>query len=155
MEAIIVKHDEGKNQTRCACFFLFLPSPLPRVTSPTLPLRSLTSPPSTPHLSSTGQAGFIRYTILVTLRDQTWSIVRRFNDFAPLHEALCRSFPRFPGRLPIKKWFGRFNADFLRERKVQLQHYLDAVTSLPKFPESSREGCIFFEVGMLEGGRLA
>ena len=96
----------------------------------------------------TGQASFIRYTILVTLGDQSWSILRRFNDFSHLHEALCRSFPHFPGRLPPKKWFGRFNPEFLQERKVELQQYLDSVTSLPGFPERSQEGCVFFEVSM-------
>jgi len=96
----------------------------------------------------TGQASFIRYTILVTLGDQSWSILRRFNDFSHLHEALCRSFPHFPGRLPPKKWFGRFNPEFLQERKVELQQYLDSVTSLPGFLERSQEGCVFFEVSM-------
>ncbi|KAM3576226.1 hypothetical protein VYU27_001934 [Nannochloropsis oceanica] len=99
-----------------------------------------------------GQAGFVRYTILVTLRGQSWSIIRRFNDFIPLHNALCRSFPGFPGRLPVKKWFGRFNPDFLQDRKLQLQHYLDVVTRLPGFPESSHEGCLFFEIdGHMDG----
>ncbi len=92
-----------------------------------------------------GQLGFIRYTILVTLGDQSWSIVRRFSDFAPFQEALHRAFPYFQGHLPPKKWFGRFHMEFLRDRKVQLQQYLDAVTGLPGLAESA-EGRYFFEV---------
>lgn len=61
-------------------------------------------------LKTTGELGFIRYTLLVTVGDQSWSIVRRFNDFQPLHEALSRAFPAsaFRGQLPPKKWFGRY-----------------------------------------------
>lgn len=134
-----------KVMIKCAahvCPVVSLASPLPCATRPHLFHHRPT--PSKP--SSTGQAGFVRYTILVTLRGQSWSIIRRFNDFIPLHNALCRSFPGFPGRLPVKKWFGRFNPDFLQDRKLQLQHYLDVVTRLPGFPESSHEGCLFFEV---------
>lgn len=56
-----------------------------------------------------GQAGFIRYTVLVTVGDQSWSVVRRFNDFQPLHEAVARAFPAkaFHAQLPPKRWFGR------------------------------------------------
>ena len=61
------------------------------------------------HHHTTGQLGFIRYTLLVTVGDQSWSIIRRFNDFQPLHEALSRAFPAsaFRAQLPPKKWFGR------------------------------------------------
>lgn len=56
-----------------------------------------------------GQLGFIRYTILVTVGDQSWSVIRRFNDFQPLHEAIARAFSAkaFRAQLPPKKWFGR------------------------------------------------
>jgi hypothetical protein len=101
-----------------------------------------------------GQLGFIRYTLLMTLGDQSWSIVRRFNDFQRLQEALCRRFPHFQGHLPPKKWFGRFHPEFLRERKMQLQQYLDAVMALPSVTEVP-EARIFFEVDRHMGGEAA
>lgn len=66
------------------------------------PIHACPKPPS-------GELGFIRYTMLVTAGGQSWSIIRRFNDFQPLHEALSRAFPAsaFRAQLPPKKWFGR------------------------------------------------
>lgn len=54
-----------------------------------------------------GQLGFVRYTILITMDNHSWTVVKRFNDFLPLHEALVATFPRFRGVLPGRKWFGR------------------------------------------------
>ena len=135
-----------------------LPHPHPR---PSTPKTTTSTPPQPKPIimeaiivkHDEGQLGFIRYTILVTLGDQSWSIVRRFNDFAPFQEAMSRAFPYFKGHLPPKKWFGRFHPEFLRDRKVQLQEYLDAVTALPGLPECA-EGRYFFEVhiGCGEGG---
>lgn len=80
-----------------------------------------------------GRMGYVQYTIQVHLAggEAPWQIHRRFNDFLPLNDALHKAYPRFSAPLPPKRWFGRFNPDFLRERRAILQDYLDQMLSLP------------------------
>lgn len=52
----------------------------------------------------------------------------RYSQFGALHENLTRSTSSFPvPELPPKKYFGRTNANFVRERQQQLEVFLNGI----------------------------
>ncbi|XDV26867.1 hypothetical protein PO909_030494 [Leuciscus waleckii] len=68
---------------------------------------------------------FTVYKILVRRApDESWHIFRRYTDFSGLHDKLKEIFPAFNFVLPPKRWFNNFNAEFLEERQLGLQDFL-------------------------------
>ncbi|XP_004479174.2 sorting nexin-16 [Dasypus novemcinctus] len=72
------------------------------------------------------RAKFTVYKILVkkTL-EESWVVFRRYTDFSRLNDKLKEMFPGFRLALPPKRWFkDNYNADFLEERQLGLQAFL-------------------------------
>ncbi|XP_039517233.1 sorting nexin-16-like [Pimephales promelas] len=68
---------------------------------------------------------FTVYKILVRRApDESWHIFRRYTDFSRLHDKLKEMFPVFDFVLPPKRWFNNFSAEFLEERQLGLQDFL-------------------------------
>ncbi|KAL1279906.1 hypothetical protein QQF64_014506 [Cirrhinus molitorella] len=68
---------------------------------------------------------FTVYKILVKRApDESWHIFRRYTDFSRLHDKLKEMFPSFNFVLPSKRWFNNFSAEFLEERQLGLQDFL-------------------------------
>ncbi|KAL7418864.1 hypothetical protein Q5752_006548 [Cryptotrichosporon argae] len=70
------------------------------------------------------------YTVQVSTPTRTWTVNRRYNDFAALHAELVASTGRAPpGALPAKHWLGRTMGDDkkIRERRAQLELYLRTI----------------------------
>ncbi|XP_048020402.1 sorting nexin-16-like isoform X2 [Megalobrama amblycephala] len=68
---------------------------------------------------------FTVYKILVRRApDESWHIFRRYTDFSRLHDKLREIFPVFKFVLPPKRWFKNFNSEFLEERQLGLQDFL-------------------------------
>ena len=61
-----------------------------------------------------------------TTSSSSWFVFRRFTDFVRLRDRLQLEFPnkRLPP-LPNKKWFNKFDHDFLVQRQRQLQDFVD------------------------------
>ncbi|KAH9498429.1 Sorting nexin-16 [Bulinus truncatus] len=61
--------------------------------------------------------------------DLGWFIFRRYSDFCHLNDQLAVLFPNFRLSLPPKRWFrSNFDAEFLEERQLGLQAFLNNVT---------------------------
>ncbi|GFS15606.1 sorting nexin-16 [Elysia marginata] len=61
--------------------------------------------------------------------DAGWFVFRRYSDFVHLNEQLRELFPNMRLALPPKRWFrSNFDPDFLQDRKVGLQEFLENVT---------------------------
>ncbi|XP_059358339.1 sorting nexin-16-like isoform X2 [Carassius carassius] len=68
---------------------------------------------------------FTVYKILVKRApEESWHIFRRYTDFSRLHDKLKEAFPSFNFTLPPKRWFKNFSAEFLEERQLGLQNFL-------------------------------
>ncbi|ROJ13805.1 Sorting nexin-16 [Anabarilius grahami] len=68
---------------------------------------------------------FTVYKILVRRApDESWHIFRRYTDFSRLQDKLREIFPVFKFVLPPKRWFKNFNSEFLEERQLGLQDFL-------------------------------
>ncbi|XP_043117373.1 sorting nexin-16-like isoform X2 [Puntigrus tetrazona] len=68
---------------------------------------------------------FTVYKILVKRApEESWHIFRRYTDFSQLHDKLKEVFPSFDFVLPPKRWFNNFSAEFLDERQLGLQNFL-------------------------------
>lgn len=68
---------------------------------------------------------FTVYKILVKRApEESWHIFRRYTDFSRLHDKLKEVFPSFDFALPPKRWFKNFSAEFLEERQLGLQNFL-------------------------------
>ncbi|XP_017467159.1 PREDICTED: PX domain-containing protein kinase-like protein [Rhagoletis zephyria] len=64
-----------------------------------------------------------------TNKENSWKILRRYNDFAELHKCLCISGIDLP--MPGKRLFGNMRPDFIAERRQALQIYINAVLMNP------------------------
>ncbi len=77
----------------------------------------------------------------MSFRGVTWHVQRRFSEFARLHERLLRE-PQLPvlnlgntkslskpvvPDLPPRRWFGRFEENFLNERLFALRGFMEGV----------------------------
>ncbi|XP_064641585.1 sorting nexin-16-like isoform X1 [Lineus longissimus] len=58
---------------------------------------------------------------------ESWFVFRRYTDFVRLNQKLGCVFPTFRLSLPPKKWFGNFNPDFLEDRQLGLQAFLNNI----------------------------
>ncbi|KAK3853289.1 hypothetical protein Pcinc_040166 [Petrolisthes cinctipes] len=77
--------------------------------------------------------GHIEYTVEVCRhpdQEYKWKVNHRYSDFAQLHTTLRAVTPVLP-LLPPKKVFGNTDRDFINERKVALQKYLENLLELP------------------------
>ncbi|XP_073844562.1 PX domain-containing protein kinase-like protein [Musca autumnalis] len=63
------------------------------------------------------------------LKQRTWKVLRRYNDFADLQKHLCISGIDLP--LPGKRLFGNMRPDFIAERRQALQVYINTVLMNP------------------------
>ncbi|XP_055859419.1 PX domain-containing protein kinase-like protein [Episyrphus balteatus] len=63
------------------------------------------------------------------LKENSWKILRRYNDFAELNRHLQPSGIVLP--MPGKKLIGNMRPDFIAERRQQLQEYIDTVLMNP------------------------
>ncbi|XP_030372640.1 PX domain-containing protein kinase-like protein [Scaptodrosophila lebanonensis] len=59
-------------------------------------------------------------------QENSWKVLRRYNDFYKLHQKLGA-----PGALPKKRFFGNMRPDFIAERKEALQIYINTVLMNP------------------------
>jgi len=66
------------------------------------------------------------------------SVFRRYSDFVWLRESLARQYPgMFIPPLPAKKMFGNFAEDFVEERRVDLERFLNRVEDIEPFPDNN------------------
>ncbi|XP_016054403.1 PREDICTED: sorting nexin-16 [Miniopterus natalensis] len=72
------------------------------------------------------RAKFTVYKIQVKKNpEDSWVVFRRYTDFSRLNDKLKEMFPGFRLALPPKRWFkDNYNADFLEDRKLGLQAFL-------------------------------
>ncbi|KAM9626742.1 sorting nexin-16 isoform 1-T1 [Trichechus inunguis] len=72
------------------------------------------------------RAKFTVYKVLVKKTpEESWVVFRRYTDFSRLNDKLKEMFPGFRLALPPKRWFkDNYNADFLEERRLGLQAFL-------------------------------
>ncbi|XP_049709525.1 sorting nexin-16 isoform X1 [Elephas maximus indicus] len=72
------------------------------------------------------RAKFTVYKVLVKKSpEESWVVFRRYTDFSRLNDKLKETFPGFRLALPPKRWFkDNYNADFLEERQLGLQAFL-------------------------------
>ncbi|XP_059139534.1 sorting nexin-16-like [Physella acuta] len=83
------------------------------------------------HETMEARSKFTVFKIHVTLSedDLGWFIFRRYSDFCHLNDQLAVLFPNFRLALPPKRWFrSNFDAEFLEERQLGLQAFLNNVT---------------------------
>eukprot|EP00752_Nemacystus_decipiens_P009113 g8137.t1 len=71
------------------------------------------------------EEGHVVFNIDVSFRGSVWVIEKRFNDFVTLQQGLSREFRDTDlGPLPKRRFFNRFDPDFLDERSRELQAFL-------------------------------
>ncbi|KRZ86799.1 Nischarin [Trichinella sp. T8] len=68
---------------------------------------------------------YIVYTVRVNVEDVSWTLDRRYSEFDAFDRAHVK-FPGFPS-LPPKKVIGNQDVNFLNQRKVQLEKYINSV----------------------------
>ena len=62
-------------------------------------------------------------------KENSWKILRRYNDFVELHKCLVISGIDLP--MPGKKFFGNMRPDFIAKRREALQIYINVVLMNP------------------------
>ncbi|XP_068147498.1 PX domain-containing protein kinase-like protein [Drosophila tropicalis] len=62
-------------------------------------------------------------------KENSWNVLRRYNDFDKLHKCLRISGIELP--LPGKRYFGNMRPDFIAERKEALQIFINTVLMNP------------------------
>ncbi|ALC42353.1 CG8726 [Drosophila busckii] len=73
--------------------------------------------------------GHTEYLLHVQRGEQSWNVLRRYNDFNQLHKSLQISGLELP--LPGKRYFGNMRPDFIAERKEALQIYINTILMNP------------------------
>lgn len=83
--------------------------------------------------------GLKKYTAyVVSTPSKGWSVLRRYKHFSWLHERLEKKFTAIPiPPLPEKSATGRFNQDFIEERRVGLTYFLNACSRHPVLRSSA------------------
>uniref|UniRef100_T1J845 PX domain-containing protein n=1 Tax=Strigamia maritima TaxID=126957 RepID=T1J845_STRMM len=80
--------------------------------------------------NSQNTQGHVEYVLRVErATTSSWQVIRRYNDFVSLNAALQISNVELP--LPPKKIFGNMDREFVAERQIGLQNYLNAVLAHP------------------------
>lgn len=91
--------------------------------------------------------GVVYYVIAITNGAETYSIFKRYQQFAELHKLLIRKFPdlRLPDlpRKQSKIIVDHLDEDFISRRQKKISGYIQALLSTEKV-ESSAEVLLFF-----------
>jgi hypothetical protein len=79
------------------------------------------------------------FLIKICIKNETWTIFRRYNKFRELHQKWLNTFPILKRiSFPTRKLIFSKTEKFLEERKIQLEHYLRCFLELlinePKCP---------------------
>lgn len=69
----------------------------------------------------------IYYDILIRVGSVSWSVSRRYNEFAELNVTLVKEQGVNKDLLPPKKFIGNLNPDFVDQRRKLLEIYLNTV----------------------------
>lgn len=91
--------------------------------------------PCAPHTDSYGPGIHLHlvspqeYLLRVQRGNNSWNVLRRYNDFDKLHKCLRISGIDLP--LPGKRIFGNMRPDFIAERKEALQVYINEILMNP------------------------
>jgi len=80
--------------------------------------------------------GFMLYSIEITNGQQTWTIHRRYADFARLNAKLKKLFSHIRLKLPPKRIIRNFDPVFLNKRQAGLEEFMRKLFSLPEAVES-------------------
>uniref|UniRef100_A0A914WLH1 PX domain-containing protein n=1 Tax=Plectus sambesii TaxID=2011161 RepID=A0A914WLH1_9BILA len=84
------------------------------------------------------ETNYTLYVIQVHLGDFTWTVERRFRDFAEFDSKRFKDQKR--SFLPPKKLVGNSDPNFLTERRSELEKYLRTVVELEMWLQKKREG---------------
>ncbi|OQS05401.1 ribonuclease H2 subunit A [Thraustotheca clavata] len=76
------------------------------------------------------------YYIEVCYGELKWQARRRYNDFARLHYGLYSEMKIVLPTFPPKTWLRNVDEDFVQDRKVALNDYLQRIVSMPDVIES-------------------
>jgi len=113
---------------------------IPPSTLPTVDLQHL----RVAVVRSTTYEDYATYDIQVTCQDMTWTVSKRFSEFQEVHDALaqyCTSLPL----LPEKTFLRSLEPDFIENRRVRLNVYMQALVALP-YARNSRVLLNFLDV---------
>ena len=84
---------------------------------------------------------FILYIVRVSYKFASWSVRRRYKEFAELHSSLCKLYPAaahngLASAIPGKKLVGNFREKFVKKRQMKLEDYLrHAMSSVQAIPK--------------------
>ncbi|KAJ3425219.1 sorting nexin [Anaeramoeba flamelloides] len=75
------------------------------------------------------QLKHVEYKVIVSEQSQKWGVWIRYSEFRNLHQILKKKFPSELKqiRLPPKKIIGNFDEDFLEQRRLGLEEYINAL----------------------------
>ena len=77
------------------------------------------------------QDEFTEYHMKVSSSDGTsWLVRRRYREYRELHDHLKLKYPDRIPSVPGKKLWGNQDPNFVRERELQLQHYMDGILAV-------------------------
>ncbi|GMS95737.1 hypothetical protein PENTCL1PPCAC_17912 [Pristionchus entomophagus] len=92
-----------------------------------LPLDSSFSVKITDH-KIVQDGNFVLYTLSISIEPYTWTVQRRYSDFAQLDK--LRFTDKKKSFIPKKKTIGNLDAEFITDRKIELEKYLKSVIEL-------------------------
>jgi len=70
---------------------------------------------------------YVAYQLRVEDRKRTWNVMKRYTLFIELHKKLKEKKYHFDARLPERKLWGNLNKEFIQNRRVLLQKYVDCL----------------------------
>ncbi|XP_037103976.1 kinesin-like protein KIF16B isoform X2 [Syngnathus acus] len=122
-------------------------------------------------LRGQGKDEHFEFEVKMSVKDETWTVFRRYSRFRELHKSLKSKYPQLAILdFPPKKLFGNKDEKMVAERRNQLERYLRSVFEVMSassgsplrqdderaFPVSKRSVCElspFFKKGVFESGR--
>ena len=81
---------------------------------------------------------FILYVIRVSYKFASWTVRRRYKEFAELHASIAKLYsgPQYVFAFPGKKLLGNFRNKFIQKRQKKLEEYLrNAMGNLQAIPK--------------------
>ncbi|XP_062865726.1 kinesin-like protein KIF16B isoform X2 [Trichomycterus rosablanca] len=76
-------------------------------------------------LRGQGKDEHYEFEVKITVRDETWSVFRRYRRFREMHRSLRLKYPQLAAlEFPPKKLFGNRDERMLAERRIHLERYL-------------------------------
>ncbi|GMT24149.1 hypothetical protein PFISCL1PPCAC_15446, partial [Pristionchus fissidentatus] len=97
------------------------------LTSVSLPLTDSFSVQITDH-RIVQDGSYVLYTLRITIEPYTWTIERRYSDFAQLDK--IRFTDKKKSFLPKKKTIGNLDSEFIADRKIELDKYMKSFIEL-------------------------